>query len=261
MIDERAPLPASAARVAEDHLRRLDALVPGLVTGMHVVGSAALGDYHDGVSDLDVVAELSREPGDDELAALAEAHTGSGFQVQASYVREGELDGPPEQVADGPWANEGRLRAGERSAELNPVTWLVLARHAISVRGRKPRTPMDVPAAREFCRQNLASYWAPLLDQSAVLLSGRERGSPVLPDPVLWIALGPARPWHTVRTGEVISKTRAGEVAAEHWTDLAEPLAAMVEARAGKPVRLTVEHGEAALELGRRILADVRTCS
>ena len=100
-------------------------------------------------------------------------------------------------------------------------------------------------------------FWEPLLEQSAVLLSGRQPGSPVLPDPVLWIALGPVRLWHTIRTGEVVSKGRGGELAAQHWPDLAEPLATMVEARAGKPVRLTVEHGEAALELGRRILADV----
>lgn len=134
MIDERATLPASAARVAEDRLRRLDALVPGLVTGMHVVGSAALGDYHDGVSDLDVVAELSGEADTDGLAALAEAHAGPGFP----------------------------------------------------------------------------------------------------------------------------SKSRGGAVAAERWPDLAEPMATMVDGRAGKPVRLTVEHGEAAVELGRRILADVQ---
>jgi hypothetical protein len=258
MMEERATLPASAARVAEEHLHRLDAVAPGLVTGMHVVGSAALGDYHDGVSDLDVVAELSRAAGPDELAALAEAHAGPGFEVQATYVRAGELAGPVDEVVNGPWANEGRLRTQARSSDLNPVTWLVLARHAISVRGRRPKTRADVPAAQEFCRQNLASYWAPLLDQSAVLLAGREPGSPVLPDPVLWIALGPVRLWHTIRTGEVISKGRGGEVAARHWPDLAEPLGAMVQARSGGPVRLTVAHGEAALELGRRILADVQ---
>jgi streptomycin 3"-adenylyltransferase len=81
-------------------------------------------------------------------------------------------------------------------------------------------------------------------------------GGPIPPEYPSWVGPGPARLWHTIATGEVVSKSRAGELAAAHWPDLAEPLLDIVAARAGRPVALTADHGRAAIELGRHILAD-----
>ncbi len=54
------------ADLASEHAERLD------VTGSHL-----LDDYVPGVSDLDLVGVLSREPTSTDLAALAETHVGS----------------------------------------------------------------------------------------------------------------------------------------------------------------------------------------
>ncbi|SHG39687.1 hypothetical protein [Streptoalloteichus hindustanus] len=254
MID--IALSPAAAEAAAEHLARLDAAAPGLVAGLHVIGSAALDDYRPGVSDLDVVAELIREPDADDLAALGAAHTGPGVHVEAVYLRAGELTGPPERASAGPWANDGELNVTDRAFLLNPVTWLQLDRHRVTVRGERPHPPVDAAAVHAFCRENLAAYWAPLLEQAAALLGLRGPGDPVLPTAVMWIAFGPARLWHTLRTGEVVSKSRGAELAAREWPDLADPLRQLVAARAGEPVPLTAEHGRAALEVGRRILAE-----
>ncbi|MCP2262397.1 Nucleotidyltransferase domain-containing protein [Streptoalloteichus tenebrarius] len=250
-------LSPAAAEAAAEHLARLDAAAPGLVVGLHVIGSAALGDHHPAVSDLDVVAELSREPDADDLAALAAAHTGAGVHVEALYLRAGELAGPPESASTGPWANDGSLNVTDRAFLLNPVTWLQLDRHRVTVRGDEPHPPVDLAAVRAFCQENLASYWAPLLQQVAVMMGLRGDDTPVLAEGVMWIAFGPARLWHTLRTDEIVSKTRAAELASAAWPDLAGPLRELAAARAGEPVSLTREHGRAALDLGRRILAEV----
>ncbi|MCP3798308.1 nucleotidyltransferase domain-containing protein [Allokutzneria sp. A3M-2-11 16] len=238
---------AAARAVALRFLATLDEAAQGLVTGLHVVGSAVLDDYRAGHSDLDVVVELSR-PAD--LAVLAAAHTGPGVEVEALYVREGELNGRVEDVAAGPWANLGAVTTTERSFQLNPVTWLQLAGPAETLRGPEPKPHVDVEAAKRFCRQNIAEYWAPLLDQAAA-------AAVLPPTAVEWIALGPPRLWHTVRTGEVVGKSQAGRIAAAHWPDLAAELDDVVAARAGRPRGLTAQHGKAAVELGQRVLHEL----
>jgi len=71
------------------------------------------------------------------------------------------------------------------------------------------------------------------------------------------VGLGPARLWHTIRTGEIVSKSRAGELAAARWPDL--PILDLVASRRGADVPLKVAHALASLELFDRIMADVTT--
>ncbi|MFB9905831.1 nucleotidyltransferase domain-containing protein [Allokutzneria oryzae] len=245
---------STALAVARDHLDRLDARAPGLVTGMHVVGSAVLDDYRPGISDLDVVVELSS---DADPAVLADAHTGPGVSVEAVYVRDGELDGRPDDVADGPWANLGVLSTTERSFQLNPITWLQLAGPAETVRGRRPRPHADVEAAKRFCQDNFDEYWAPLLNESKALLDAQKPDAPVSAQAIVWIALGPPRLWHTVRTGEVIGKSQAGRAAAEHWPEFKADLDDILAARAGRTTSLSVRHGLTAVAVGERVLHEL----
>ncbi|GGM41168.1 hypothetical protein GCM10012275_10190 [Longimycelium tulufanense] len=254
--DDRPALPAAARAAAAEHLARLDSAAPGLVRGLHVIGSAVLDDYQPGRSDLDVVAELAREPNPADLAALAGAHTGPGIHVEALYVRPGELAGPPEEAAGGPWVNSGDFNATDRSFWLNPVTWLQLDRYRVTVRGDEPRPPVDMARVRDFCRGNLASYWASLLQQVELLLALRSPGEEMLAQSIMWVAFGPPRLWHTITTGEVVSKTRGAELAMSAWPDLAGPLRELVAVRAGAKRVLTTEHARAAVDLGRRILAE-----
>ena len=74
---------------------------------------------------------------------------------------------------------------------------------------------------------------------------------------ILWVGLGPARLWHTIRTGEIVSKSRAGEVAAARWPDL--PILDLVASRRGSEVSLTDAHAQASVTLFDRIMADVTT--
>ncbi|AOS62112.1 hypothetical protein [Actinoalloteichus hymeniacidonis] len=247
-------LAAAAREAALAHLARLDAATD-LVVACHVTGSAVLDDYHPGRSDLDLLIEISRQPTESDLEVLNEAHQGLGASVQATYLPQGGLAGTPDEAGTGPWAAEGELHVDDRSWQLHPVTWLELARYGVTVLGDTPPTVADPAAVTEFCRTNLREYWAPLLDQAEALIGGREPTEPAVPEAVIWLAFGPPRLLHTIRTGDVISKTEAGRLAAAEWADLAEPLLELVAARSGTPISVTVAHGQAVLECGRRVLA------
>jgi hypothetical protein len=244
-----------AVERAARYLALVDDAARGLVVGLHVVGSAVLDDYRTG-SDLDVVGELAGRPSTAELDALAAAHRADPG-VEAVYVVAGELAGEVDAVADGPWGIDGVLHTDGRCFQLNPVTWLQLGRHAVTVRGPRPEPTVDDAAVRLFCVRNLGEYWRPTLDTTDAVLAGRPPD--VAPDPtgVEWLMLGPSRLWHTIRTGEVVSKTRAGELAARRWPDLAGAVADVLAHRRGEPAGLTAAHGHAAVALGRRVLDDI----
>ncbi|HEY3608536.1 MAG TPA: hypothetical protein VGL06_13595 [Pseudonocardiaceae bacterium] len=243
----------TAAQDAAAHLARLDDAVPGLVVGLHVIGSAMLDDYHPGHSDLDLVAEVANPPDDAEFAAIAGAHHGDGLRVETVYVTVGGLAGAGE-IQPSPWVRDGEAHR-DGSHDLHAVTRLQLACYSATLRGDRPALLKDIEAAENYCRDNLVSYWLPLVDASESILATREPDAPCAAE---WLGLGPARLWHTIRSGEIVSKSRAGELAAEHWPDLAEPLNDILAARAGRSVALTTRHGYAAVELGRRILAEAR---
>lgn len=208
-----------------EYLTFLDARLPGLVAGAHLHGSTVLDDVV-ADSDLDVVIEL---------AAAAEVPAFDGADV--AVVLAGSLEKPVFDVTP-------------LAGEITPVLWQQLRTVGRTVRGARPTCPGTAADVEAYCRSNLLSYWKPLSDQV--------RATPELPrDGVLWVGLGPARLWHTIRTGEIVSKSRAGELAAARWPDL--PILDVVSARHDSSVELTAVHARATVELFDRILADVTT--
>ncbi|MEU0880324.1 hypothetical protein ABZ345_17110 [Lentzea sp. NPDC005914] len=208
-----------------EYLDLLDARLPGLVVGAHVYGSRVLDDVVAG-SDLDIVIELSS-------AASLPSVDGADVAV----VLAGSLEKPVSDVTP-------------LAGEITPVLWQQLRTVGHTVRGARPTCPGTAADVEAYCRANLVDYWQRLFD--------KVRTMPELPpEDILWIGLGPARLWHTIRTGEIVSKSRAGELAAARWPDL--PLPDLVAVRRGGDVPLTSSHLKAAVELFDRILADVTT--
>ncbi len=109
-------------------------------------------------------------------------------------------------------------------AEVNPVTWRTLVRHAIAVRGNPTSAWMRDPKDRvvtQYCRQNLTDYWEPLLSAA---VDADPATTPNVPASALeWLALGPVRLAHTIETGEIISKTEAGAKMLDLVTDEERP--------------------------------------
>ncbi|MEU7480850.1 hypothetical protein AB0A63_33080 [Lentzea sp. NPDC042327] len=215
-----------------EYLDLLDARLPGLVAGAHLHGSRVLDDVVFD-SDLDVVVEL---------AAAADVPAVDGVDV--SVVMAGDLSRPVSSVTP-------------LFGEVTPVLWQQLRTVGQTVRGTRPACPVTAAEVAAYCRANLVSYWKPQLDAGRAALRTVDQRIPVFREAVLWVGLGPARLWHTIRTGEIVSKSRAGVLAAEQWPDLGPLLLDLVEARRDAAVVLTPDHLAAALGLGDRVLADV----
>lgn len=203
------------------YLEIVDSCAPGLVEGLYVVGSYALDDWRPGRSDIDIVAVTAEPATDDDAGHLLTAHALLAEHqprpyVDGPYVAWGDLITPP-MALHRPWSLEGRLHHDGDCFELNPVTWYVLAEHAVTVRG--PSTDrlgvyLDVDARVRFVVDNLAGYWAPLAD-------GIEAACDANPDQAFtvdafeWCALGALRLHHTAFRGGVVSKRGAGEYGLE----------------------------------------------
>ncbi|WP_229694004.1 hypothetical protein [Lentzea pudingi] len=184
-------------------------------------------------SDLDIVIELSSAR---ELPAF------DGADV--TVVLAGSLEKPVFDVTP-------------LAGEITPVLWQQLRTVGQTVRGTRPTCPGTAADVEAYCRDNLVSYWKLDWDRFRSAVPTLDPEAPIARDTVLWVGLGPARLWHTIRTGEIVSKSRAGELAAARWPDL--PILDLVASRRGEDVPLKVAHGLAGLELFDRIMADVTT--
>jgi Nucleotidyltransferase domain len=212
------------------YLRSLDRAVPGLVDGLHLTGSVALGDYQHGVSDVDFLAITTRALGERDLAAVANIHQDLPQvpHLDGIYLDHPSLRTMPDNCPIVPHVVNGVFSSDQPCGELNPVLWLTLARYGIPARG--PRTTdlglhPDPLRLRAWNLENLRIYWQPLADQIRHAIAGREPDATANAEAVAWAALGPARLHYTLATDDVISKSAAGRYVAQrfpHWASLAE---------------------------------------
>jgi hypothetical protein len=197
------------------YLAIVDDCAPGLVEGLYVVGSAALGDWVPDHSDIDVVVVTAEPATDDDAAMLRTAHAVLAERVPAPhvdgpYLAWGDLITPPMSLHR-PWTLDGEFRHDGDCFELNPVTFYVLARHGLVVRGPEPDrlgVYVDTEARVRFCVDNLGQYWARLAaDVRGALEIEPDRA--VAPESFEWCALGALRLHRTAFHGDVVSKSGA----------------------------------------------------
>ena len=217
--------------VTSAYLDCVDAEAPGLVQGLHLTGSVAMGDFQPGgsltrwgssgasSSDTDFVAVVSETAKPSIVAALARAHEQLRRRhrrpfFDGLYVTEEELAADSSQLNRVPQTHEGKL-SWEETEPPSPVVWHELADHAVTLRGPAISagavwTNREVLVA--WCRTNLENYWLRWLQHSRRF-----------PDPwafmaltsygPAWAVLGVSRSHHTITTRNLVSKTDAGRLA------------------------------------------------
>lgn len=203
------------ATVLGTYLELADSAAPGVVEGLYVVGSYALGDWHEGRSDIDIVAVTAEPATDEDYRSLRAVHALLSEQhptahVDGPYVAWGDLPVAPATGLHRPWSLDGRLHHDGECFEINPVTWYTLATYGITVRGPDPAELgvwIDTHERIRFVVDNLAGYWADVADDvAAASAAGRDFDGGSFE----WCALGALRLHYTAFTGDVISKTGAG---------------------------------------------------
>ncbi|MGO9499382.1 MAG: aminoglycoside adenylyltransferase domain-containing protein [Solirubrobacteraceae bacterium] len=234
-------LPAPAARVADDLLARLDRALPGRIDGFYVVGSACMGAFREGRSDVDFVAVVKGKLSRADFARLGAVHAGRWasalvrdvglrrhwpFVANGIYLRPSDLAKSPLDVTPLAGHVSGRFRIATRKGfDVNPVTWHVLARHGIPVRGPAPeqlQIHTDAAELRAWTLGNLDSYWRRWVEHArrpglnrATMLGRRYTSAGVL---------GAPRLHYTIATGAITSKEAAGGYALETFAPRWRPL-------------------------------------
>ena len=202
--------------VVDAYLEAVDDEAPGLLEGLYLTGSIALGEFRPDTSDIDFVAVTANHPGAAAIAALGRAHARLHNQYSrpffdGRYVTGDDLARDPQQVGPGPFSYEGRFRP-RGQGDCSPVTWHTLSSHGVACRGPAPSDLAiwtDPAALASWTRRNFDSYWRPLL-----------RHARRFPDPwsitaftsygAVWVVLGVCRLHYTLATGKIGSKERAG---------------------------------------------------
>ncbi len=248
-----AVLPEPARGAVDDLLGRLDRVVPGRIEGFYVVGSASMGAFRAGRSDIDFVAIVNGALARAELARLRAMHVGRWTAALAHdvalrqrwplvcngiYIQAGDLSSAPLDVIPLAGHVAGRFRVATREGfDVNPVTWHVLARHGIAIRGPdRERLPIrtDEGELRAWTLANLNGYWRRWVER--VRHAGlNPRGVPPRRLAASG-ALGAPRLHYTIATGGIATKEAAAHYALEvfepRWHGLVEDALAF---RRGEP--------------------------
>lgn len=209
-------VPSLVREMCGAYLEAVDDARPGLVTGLYLVGSVALGGFSEDRSNVDFIAVTSRLPDGDDLAGLVRAHRAvagsrSRPHFDGVYVRAADLSRPPEEIGARVSAHGGSV-VTDRDDEPDPVSLYLLSRHGVAVRGPDVADlglREDADSVRRWLTGRLESHWVPWLDRFArrwapMGLSGRavQRG-----------VLGLPRLHCTLATGELTTKEEAGRYA------------------------------------------------
>lgn len=252
------PLPPQVGEALTRFLLEQRRIAPGLVSRAVVTGSAATDDWHDGVSDIDVVFVVTRDPKDD-LPALAALHAESTPHIDGVYLTESEIARGPDQVETAPQVVEGVLLSALAGGQLSWATWRELEDGVQGIADggdviwtptsdRHPDTAAQVVARS---RDDLIDFWAPVGDSAEAELADRQPGDAVRSETVRWLALGPIRLVETMESGHIVSKTAAARGAAGRWPEHAELLDRVVRDRAGERQEFTTADARQAIALLR----------
>lgn len=221
------------ATVVDAYSARIDAEAPGLLEGLYLVGSVAMGDFRRGgplvrrgpsgasASDIDVVAITSRPVSPPALTALEQVHRHLARHhhrpvLEGLYMTWADLASGPAAVGGYPRAHSGVVRlSAEGSA--SPVTWHELVERGVPVRGPHPSQLAvwtDREALAGWCRTNLRKYWLNWHQHARSSFTGPGLTC-LTPFAPAWAVLGVSRTQYTATTGKLISKTGAGQHARE----------------------------------------------
>jgi hypothetical protein len=202
----------AAAATCATYLEIADRHAPGLVDGLYLQGSIALGDYHAGVSDIDFVAVTNSAPDPRQVRAIHRQlglRRGRKPDFDGLYVTRDELRSDPGTLPGGVAVHEWRVETAS-PFERNLVTWHVLAQAGVAVRGPavdELGVHTDWPALAQATRRNLDEFWAPWATRAAWSPVGLTAWA------TTWGVLGAARLRHTLTAGRITTKTEAAAYA------------------------------------------------
>lgn len=210
-------MPSIVTDIVESYLALTDTEAPGLIEGLYLEGSVALGDFRPGASDIDFVAVTATPPDAADNAALQRVHTRLRQQSRrpffdGTYLTWNDLTAGPASAIGRPTVLQGLMQTKSIAGQQTPVIWHTLAEHGVALRGPSIydlNVWTDPAALAAWQNRNLDDYWANGLSRAARLTS--KPGLGLLTDfGTVWTVTGIARLHYTLATGRITSKDGAG---------------------------------------------------
>ncbi|MFC4809298.1 aminoglycoside adenylyltransferase domain-containing protein [Paenibacillus sp. GCM10023250] len=218
-MDERLP---EAVRAAMRRLgESLQSRLPDVVEAVYVYGSAALGAYVAGSSDIDFLVFVKRALTPSEHERIRDAHAElepalGGTEIMGAYIRVEDAGKPAEALLPILSYAERSLKT-DGTGDINPVTWWILRKCGIRAYGRPIafRYELSSEALVRYVIGNMNTYWAGWIARLEQIRQSPEAAEETaaankLDFAVEWCVLGMLRQWYTIRTGDVTSKIGAG---------------------------------------------------
>ncbi|WP_229068904.1 hypothetical protein [Actinoplanes sp. DH11] len=204
-------VPSEAADVVRAYLRLADDEAPGLVEGLHLVGSVALDEFRPYASDVDFLAVTGDRLDDAGMAALDRVHRRlRAYRKRPAfdgyYVTWGDLAADPAVVPAGPASHEGRFAASP--VVRGPVEWHTLAQCGVPCLGPDVAALgvwTDTDTLRRWVLGNLDTYWGRLRQAGDRLPSPYGLVS-LTPQAVVWCVTGLSRIHYTLVSGMITGK-------------------------------------------------------
>ena len=212
-----AEIPPAVQRVLDDYIALVHETLPGLLDGMYLHGSLALGAFDPKLSDIDFISVVSRRCSAADVDSLRAIHETlrqryPQVHLEGSYLQWCDLGHFEDTIPPHPHIHDGVLHASGYH-DINAVTWWVLKHHGIAVAG-PPAEQLDIQVDWDDLiarmRHNMNTYWASFT-------TNPRRMAWLLTDyGVQWAVLGVLRQFYTLRERAITSKIGAGIYGLEH---------------------------------------------
>jgi hypothetical protein len=207
----------------EEYMELADLYLPGGLEGLYIHGSAALGAFEPGKSDIDFIAVTKGALNQEEAGRLIRVHEELACkhpfpELDGCYVLWGDL---------GSLAGESRYtyNGGElkEGIPFNPVMWRILKDHGIRLRG-PAISDLSIPIQERdlaaYIIENSQSYWQKRTEAMKADLEGLiGLQGEMIYEELEWSILGLLRQFYTIRENGIISKSGAGEYGLMHIPD------------------------------------------
>lgn len=250
-------LPSDVTATTTQYLELIDKALPSQVVGLYLTGSIPLGDFRAGRSDIDGVVVVAEPLTDVEAVRDVHAQLPEKPAFDVTYLTASDLAAPPDASKPVVFTLDGVFKEAPLGGPVSPVLWSELARQSLPVRPTPDLVVHDDHEALvEFTRGNLTSYWTPSFDQLEAA-TAELPDDEVAPDWVIpWVVLGVPRLHALLATGNIVSKTGAGEHALAAFPEWSDLITRSLSHRAGQPVTFTAADAKAAVPYGRKVIAE-----
>ncbi len=205
--------------VMEHYVSGLLEIFQGLVDGVYLTGSIALGAYHKGKSDIDFTTVLSIKLQDNEMKDVLSLHKRveslyPKLVMEGHYVTADVLGKLPSEIEPVPVYYEGTLNPMSYEG-INLVTWFTLKKYGVTLYGMPSSHldfDVDINLLKKKMHENLNTYWVNWNNRIRMLFSLNGL-SALFSESIEWGVLGISRLYYTFMENDIASKDKAGEYA------------------------------------------------